>query len=1123
MKNAGSLFFSAKACADVDDLVNTALGHVNNLDDLRKDVNLKNGKEYKLLVNTYYLSKLIKAREKEVEEDEKKKKAETKRTAEQKAAKAKETQVKAILDSGKNCKQKFEALVQLGYYTNVANVDDKILAKVCGLQTLEEEDYMITKSPGDGDCMYHAIVSAARCAGNVLKDDDGNIIENGSVLRSYLLGKFDIIWAQLGEPFISMTTFKEEIKTRVALGLNKKGDGNSYAGDIEMKMIAKQFKLTISVIKKDTTNELQVINGEQVEAGNLVLLYTNNDHYDWMQPRLEKTLRTAFNDLKTQQQVDDLYEKKLKELKAKKETCDWTPEQLTELENALATVKNEKMQKITEAAEKANNDFKADVQAKVEEIGNAIKTKETLEQLKLYDTVIDDYIIELQTKLENTYFQVEEKNKFLEDIQKEINEFYNAREKELKCELKLTEETEQVQTLETQMATTKQGLEDMFNNKIAELNKDIENCKNPGFQTLKKGLTDKYKQRLKEIEAEQEAKQLTEEGAEEEAEEEAEEGAEEGAEEEVDKTVKYIIDTFSGGNKSLYRQTPKKENIKIALEQLIEHGDAFEEIDDTVRKNPKSQGYDALKKQAAMRVKSAANDKKEKSGGLDAADIGLFLYGFEGSFYWFGAATGEYKYPRGTKKKPKRPKLNEMKKILKKLIYPDQEDATTTSIKNATPGTDGSKASTPEKIDDDDAIALNNNNNNNANKVNKPVTAETKSGEEQRRKKNVDFEALDKKEALEFLKKYIDDEGLELSTPTNKVNRFNWFDQSEDEEEHYKATLYYKMMDGKVVQLVIACVEGPPDEDIIGEGNIDEGTTMELIEIQNYDRTTAGSIRPFVARVLRQDKFQDVKTVFLSPSTKKQIGTKYSTLKEMYEKSWKMTDAGVNKQGYWMKADKEELIKTLEKTNEKKKEDENESKTGDTIEQSAQESKDDQATKVDANTKSGTNVLFKGKMYNLRRLNIKKDSWILNKGNTETQALNGKAKKFDELTLANNKTAKKKNQNNTNDVVEEDAKINDNLDKDRDKFEKGEMDFQELQKYAIKLQLKANGKSRKGKNTKHFARKIAQHFKIKVPEKYNKKLFDLHSIWDDQEDLMVPPPSSFGLAARKAREFMVFE
>jgi len=44
-----------------------------------------------------------------------------------------------------------------------------------------------------------------------------------------------------------------------------------------------------------------------------------------------------------------------------------------------------------------------------------------------------------------------------------------------------------------------------------------------------------------------------------------------------------------------------------------------------------------------------------------------------------------------------------------------------------------------------------------------------------------------------------------------------------------------------------------------------------------------------------------------------------------------------------------------------------------------------------------------------------------------------------------------------------------------------------------------------------------------IPKGIEPKLFDLQSIWDDQEDLMVPPPSSLGLAARKAREFMVFE
>ena len=408
------------------------------------------------------------------------------------------------------------------------------------------------------------------------------------------------------------------------------------------------------------------------------------------------------------------------------------------------------------------------------------------------------------------------------------------------------------------------------------------------------------------------------------------------------------------------------------------------------------------------------------------------------------------------------------------------------------------------------------------------------------------MKALKEKEALKFLEKYIDnDKNRTLSTPNDKVIRLQWFDKKTG-EDYYDATLYYKLLNDEVVHLVIACVEGPPD--IIGK-NVKKDTTMELIEIQNYNKTKAGSIKPFVARVLRERTYSKVKTVFLSPADKNlQIG--------LYQEKWKMKSVETTGKDLWMKADKQELIKTLEKTNDKEKED-NGSKTGDTIEQSAQESKDDQATKVDANTETGTNVLFEGKMYNLRRLNIKKDSWILNKGNTETQALNGKAKKFDELTLANNKTLVE----TTDQSVQESNKTGDDLDKlnitklrkmaqklkvknyrtykkedkkqlitaikkalvQKQKFEKGEMNFQELLNYAIDLRLKAKGsKLKKKEDEEHFANKIAQHFGIDVPKKY-KKLFDLHSIWDDQEDLMVPLPSSFGLADRKAREFMVFE
>ena len=53
--------------------------------------------------------------------------------------------------------------------------------------------------------------------------------------------------------------------------------------------------------------------------------------------------------------------------------------------------------------------------------------------------------------------------------------------------------------------------------------------------------------------------------------------------------------------------------------------------------------------------------------------------------------------------------------------------------------------------------------------------------------------------------------------------------------------------------------------------------------------------------------------------------------------------------------------------------------------------------------------------------------------------------------------------------------------------------------------------------------KIKKMISKEIPKGIKPKLFDLQSIWDDEEDLMVPPPSSLGLAARKAREFMVFE
>ena len=1016
-----------------------------------------------------------------------------------KAAEAKETQVNKILSSTtKTCKEKFDKLVSLGYYKNDKENSNytKMLLKQCGdVKLVDITLYDIIQVPGDGDCMFHAIVSAAKCAGTPLKDE-GEEIKDGAGLRSYLLnyletgnlGRINDIFAANSE-----TLLVPESIERLKKGKNSTPEG--WGTFLEMAMIAKLFGLTISIVNKDTS---KITNGVDLAEKGIILLWTGN-HYNWLRPSLKKIkemLRQEFSKLRTEEEVKKLYEQKLKELKAKQEICGWKNE---ELENALATVKNEKMQKITEAAE----DFKADAKATAEEqekINKQKAAREKIVQLIQNATTLD----QLFNLSENQVFKnwkeyrkklPKEKRTALKDS---INKLIQSAKIKI-CNERLKEDTTAVTNLKDGMNKStekdKAIFAKMFREKVNEIQeqiaKDTTNCKEnqSNFDTLKQDLEKKYNERLKEIEAE--------------------EGAEQEAEQEVDKTVKYIIDTFSGG-KNGFISNSDEVNKTVALDQLILNGKVFKDIPEKTRKTPSRD----LKKKAALRIINAAGatGANGQSTGLSGSDIEIFLYGF---YSWlsnrtYGGATGTTK-PEGIK-------VPQMREKIKELIDPDQKLTSSNDD-------DNNVTSTIEAIDADDA--------------------ETKTGEEQQRK-DVDLKALKEKEALKFLEKYIDnDKNRTLSTPNDKVIRLQWFDKKTG-EDYYDATLYYKLLNDEVVHLVIACVEGPPD--IIGK-NVKKDTTMELIEIQNYNKTKAGSIKPFVARVLRERTYSKVKTVFLSPADKNlQIG--------LYQEKWKMKSVETTGKDLWMKADKQELIKTLEKTNDKEKED-NGSKTGDTIEQSAQESKDDQATKVDANTETGTNVLFEGKMYNLRRLNIKKDSWILNKGNTETQALNGKAKKFDELTLANNKTLVE----TTDQSVQESNKTGDDLDKlnitklrkmaqklkvknyrtykkedkkqlitaikkalvQKQKFEKGEMNFQELLNYAIDLRLKAKGsKLKKKEDEEHFANKIAQHFGIDVPKKY-KKLFDLHSIWDDQEDLMVPLPSSFGLADRKAREFMVFE
>ena len=134
---------------------------------------------------------------------------------------------------------------------------------------------------------------------------------------------------------------------------------------------------------------------------------------------------------------------------------------------------------------------------------------------------------------------------------------------------------------------------------------------------------------------------------------------------------------------------------------------------------------------------------------------------------------------------------------------------------------------------------------------------------------------------------------------------------------------------------------------------------MELIEIQNYNKGKAGSIKPFVKEVLENTKYAEVKTVFLSPLDE--------ILKtEVYEKRWRMEFVGKFGEDLWMKADKDELIQTLGETKPVK---------------DAKVVVDN--FKVDANTKKGTEVvrIIQGErypvIYSLNKLSTDKTKWSL--------------------------------------------------------------------------------------------------------------------------------------------------
>lgn len=158
-----------------------------------------------------------------------------------------------------------------------------------------------------------------------------------------------------------------------------------------------------------------------------------------------------------------------------------------------------------------------------------------------------------------------------------------------------------------------------------------------------------------------------------------------------------------------------------------------------------------------------------------------------------------------------------------------------------------------------------------------------------------EFGAKSGQDAMAFIERFnLKDR---LITPDNIKE---WFDETTG-DDFYDATLYYKTKDAKVIQFVIACVEGPPE--LVKKQKKDPEKTMELIEIHNLNKREGGSIKPFVIKVLKDGKFSGVNMVYLSPADQ-------GLQNDLYEDQWGLDCEKIDENN-WCWAKKQDLIKSL--------------------------------------------------------------------------------------------------------------------------------------------------------------------------------------------------------------------
>ena len=368
------------------------------------------------------------------------------------------------------------------------------------------------------------------------------------------------------------------------------------------------------------------------------------------QKTIVKEIKNAIDLAELKKKYETAFNEKKKILKAEKD-CELVQTEVPKLFQVTTEAYIKRKKELEEIVKKVQ-DFKTKI--------TQVTELEELEEVKKTIAPQLEEIFKDITKIKSKAKQAKQA------AVKEIVKVYNAREAELLCELKLNKETKEVETLIDE--TKKQDLEEMFNKKIKQLNEDEDNCKNGKFNALKEDLKRKYDKRLKQIEKEEEEKLKAKQPAPPAKQQQPAQPAQQQqpaqpAQQEVDKTVKYILEKFSG--------LEDTNDPKSALQQLVRQADS----------KPKTL------KAAAMRVKKAAKNIGQANGGLNERDIEIFLYGYKGWTGTFGGATGTTK-PEGIT-------VPQMRQKIKELINPDKELTSSNDD-------DNNETSTPEPIDAND-------------------------------------------------------------------------------------------------------------------------------------------------------------------------------------------------------------------------------------------------------------------------------------------------------------------------------------------------------------------------------------------------------------------------------------